>query len=144
MADHPGRDGLGRRVDDAADRPFRPDRLPLDAARIDGFEARAGERAAVLVEIPPRDAVGRRHHGGLRAQHRRHFRRDGGRRVGLDGDDHRILRAGLRRIVGRGRPADPLPAVDMQHDAVLADCRQGAVRAIMVTSIPARASSHPR
>src|SRR3546814_18785275 len=54
---HAGLVDLGGRIDDAADRPLRPDRLPLRVAGIDGRPPGALERSADTVAVPPGHAV---------------------------------------------------------------------------------------
>ena len=78
------------------------------AIRVDRLDPAALVRAAMLVEIPPGDAVLRRHHDRLRAIQRPHRRGDRGQAMGLDGDNHHILRAGRAHIAGRQRRARQL------------------------------------
>jgi hypothetical protein len=59
MFDHAGRHDLAGGIDDAADGALRPNRLPLRRAGIDAFQMMTVERATLLVEIPPGNAVHR-------------------------------------------------------------------------------------
>ena len=145
MADHAGRDRFRRRIDDAADRPFRTDRLPLDAARVDGFEACAGERAAMFVKIPPGHAVGRGDDGGLGPQHRKPpCGAMTGAALALTATITASCGpASAGSSVAAGRPIRVSPSICrvMPFSRIAASVR---FRAIIVTSVPARASSHPR
>ena len=105
--DHAGLDDLARREDDATDGARRPDQVPLDVAGVDRGDAPTLVGAFQLVEVPPGDAVGGRDHGRLRSEQRLQAFADSGHRVRLERDNDGILRAELRRIVGRPnlRPA---------------------------------------
>ena len=48
---------FGSRIDDAAKRTLRSDRIPNPAARIDTLESMVLVRPFELIEVPPRDAV---------------------------------------------------------------------------------------
>ena len=103
VTDHPGRDDAGRRIDHAAD-----DALGLDpgfelAVGIEAFEPAAVEFAAVFLEVPPGQAVLNGQHHGVRAVERRQLVRDRGKVVGLDRQNHQILRAGVLEGGGRGQ-----------------------------------------
>src|ERR1700720_1885466 len=56
---HSRLDDLASWIDDATNCPLWSDRLPLKSLRIHGPQVRSFERAAFLVEIPPRNAVHR-------------------------------------------------------------------------------------
>ena len=70
----------------------------MHAAGIDRFEARALERAAEAVEVPPGHAVLHGDDGGVGAEQRRDLverRRD---RMGLQREDDIVLRRRARRV----------------------------------------------
>ena len=93
-----GGDGTGG-PEDAADRAVRSDRGPQRIAGIEARQAAAIERAAMRVEIPPRDAVHRERHRCVRAEQRSDGGGDRGQRRRLHRDDDRVLRAEFGGVV---------------------------------------------
>jgi hypothetical protein len=110
MFDHSGRHDLAGGIDDAADGALRSNRVPLRGAGIDAFQMMAIQRAALLVEIPPRNAVHRCENGGARTEERSERARAGVGLLRLQRADHDVLRAKRRGVVAcrqvyRARPS---------------------------------------
>ena len=78
---------------------------------IDALEAPAFVLAAVLHEVPPRDAVLRREHDRIRDVHGGQVAHDRAHLVRLHAENDEILRAGLGDLVGRGHVRELLAAV---------------------------------
>ena len=95
MLDDAGAFDLRRRIDDAGEDALDRQIVGDDTARIDAFEPRAFMCAAVFEEIPPRDAVLRREHAGLRPIDRRQIAHDGGDLMRLHAENDEILRADI-------------------------------------------------
>ena len=98
--------------------------IPLAVARIDGRQFRAVERAPLLVKVPPGYAVLRRDDRRIGTEQGRHLVGDGCRGMRLQGDDDKVLRAGLGGVVGTGHLGDALLAVDEKLQTVRLHRRQ--------------------
>ena len=104
---------VGQRSDDAPRLDGRGD----DAARIDALEAQPVELAAVLLEVPPRNAVLRADDDRVRAEERTQLRRQRGQAVRLDAeeDDVGLCRSSARSPVTCGCTSkSPSGLVDAQ------------------------------
>src|ERR1700682_4092704 len=91
MFDPPGRHDLAGGIDDAANRALGSNRIPLHRTGIDTFQMMAFERAALLVEIPPGNAVHRCQNGGARTEERSERARAGLGLLCLQRADHDVL-----------------------------------------------------
>ena len=103
--------------DDGVDRQMAGDH----AAGIDALEPMALVRAAVLEEIPPRDAVLGRQHHRLGREDRGDVGRDRRELVRLDPEHDEIGTADVGDAVGRLDPGDDLLAALLEYEAALAD-----------------------
>src|ERR1017187_3894992 len=92
MFDHPGRHDFAGGIDDAADGALWSNRIPLRGAGIDTFQMMAVQRAALLVEIPPGNAIHRCQNGGARTEKRSERARAGLGLLRLQRADHDVLR----------------------------------------------------
>ena len=101
MFDHPGRHDLTGGIDDAADGALGSNRVPLRGAGIDTLQMMAVERAALLVEIPPGNAVHRGQNGGARAEERSERARAGVGLLRFQRADHDVLRTKRGGVVAR-------------------------------------------
>ncbi|MNT14160.1 hypothetical protein D3C72_1491540 [compost metagenome] len=129
VLDHARRNDLSRGIDHAADRPLRPQALPLAPAGIDAFQRAAGQVAAMLVEIPVRNAVDAGDDRGFRPQQRLHLVHHARHGMRLEGDEHIVLVSELARIAGAAHLGHALLAVDQQPDTMFLHCREmGAAR----------------
>ena len=91
---------------------------------VDALQVRPFPRSAVPLEVPPRNAVLRGKHDGVRAHEGREQRRDGRQPVRLHGQHDDVGIADLRRVVG-GEDAGSEVAVGAAHrDAALPHRRQ--------------------
>src|ERR1700738_2284382 len=99
MFDYPGRHDLTGGIDDAADGALRSNRIPLRGAWIDALQMMAVSRAALLVEIPPGNAVHRCENGGARPEQRSERARAGVGLLRLQRADHDVLRTKLCGVV---------------------------------------------
>ncbi|MCY1201915.1 hypothetical protein D9M72_133880 [compost metagenome] len=124
MLDHAGRHDFGSRIDHAADRALRPQAAPLPAARVDAFQRRARQLAAVLVEVPVRNAIDAGHDRGFRAQQRLDQVDHARHRMRLQRNEDIVLRPQLARIAGAAHPRRALLAVDQQPHPVFLHRRQ--------------------
>src|ERR1700682_891513 len=116
VADDPGGDHLGRREDDAANRAFRTQVVPLPAARIDTAKVHAGQ-SLVAMEIPIGNAIACGNDAGRRTEQREHRIDCLINRVRLESDDHVILFAEFCGIVGAAKPGDMFFPVVLQTKA---------------------------
>src|SRR5436190_19347860 len=89
---------LGRLPDHAAERPLRAYLPPQQPARIDALELAAIEAAAMLVEIPPGQAILAEQQRRPRPQQRWQRLDDVRQGVALEGEDDEVLGAELTRI----------------------------------------------
>src|ERR1700679_4398339 len=99
MFDHAGRHDLAGGIDDAADGALGSNRIPLRGAWIDAFQMMAVQRAALLVEIPPGNAVHRCENGGARAEERSERARAGVGLLRLECAYDDVLRTKGRRVI---------------------------------------------
>ena len=118
MLDHPRLHDLGRRINHRADHPLGPDGPPLPVLRIDRDQAPLRERAGQVVEIPPRHPVLAGHHRSAPPEQRPHMIGCLPGLMGLEPDDHHILRAELGRIGARLDPRNALAAVNDELETV--------------------------
>jgi hypothetical protein len=112
-------DDLRRRVDRAADDASRIEGAGQPTARIDAFDDQAFEFAAVMLEVPPRNAVLHRDDLRVRTDQQR-YRLDHGRDLmGLERNDHAIGDADRSAIVSRPRMRVKITAFAADGDAAL-------------------------
>ena len=97
------RDRAGR-PEDTADRTLRPDGTPHRIAGVETRQAATFLPSAMRVEIPPRDAVHRKGHGGMQTEERRDRGSNGGQRRCLDGHDNRAWGSEISRVVAGADP----------------------------------------
>ena len=123
--------------------PARVDGGRDDPAGIDALEAQPVELAAVALEIPPRDAVLRAHHSGVRAKERAQLRRERGQAVGLHAEEDDVGLANRGEIAGHG--GLHLEIAVRADDAQAALLHRPQMRAAgeQTTSAPARARRAP-
>ena len=123
MLHHTGRDELGRRVHDAADDALGGNLRADESARIDVFHHAPGKLAAVLVEVPVRDAVLHRDDDRLRSEQHRHIVRDRLDLVRLHRQNHDVMRTGVGIVVRRPHLARDVFTTVVHHelDAVAAN-----------------------
>ena len=88
---------VGREVRERSDDAARLDRRGDDAARIDALETQPVELAAVVLEVPPRDAVLCADDDGVGTEERPQLRRERGQAVRLDAEEDDVGRADRRR-----------------------------------------------
>jgi len=100
---HAGLRRAGAQVHGAADHAADGKRRGDPAAGVHAVEVAPGDRAAEAVEEPPRHAVERRQHGGVRTEQRADARDRTGQRLGLDRQHHEVLRAEFGGVVRRGQ-----------------------------------------
>ena len=117
---HDGRGG----VDHAPDDVLGGDVLGDDAAGVDALQPRALPRSAVPLEVPPRNAVLRGQHDGVRPDERRQQRRDGDEPVRLHRQHDDVCDPHLRRVVGREDLGREVAVRAAHHDAALPHRRQ--------------------
>ena len=123
VADDPGLGHDRGRIGDATDDAPRIKPLKENAAGVDGSDHAICVLAAKLLEVPPRDAVLQRHHDRLWAQQRVQLIDDGLDLMGLERQEHDVVRAQFSNGVGRaGRRDGCLPVCLDQGQATLADC----------------------
>jgi hypothetical protein len=108
-------------LDHAADGTLGPYGVPLPVADIHGSDTASIEAAAALVEVPPRDAVHRGHHGGGSSKERREVRRTGVCLMRFQRANHEILMTVLPGIVARRYARHSLPAVYPEYEPALAN-----------------------
>ena len=72
----------------------------IDAAWIDALEAQAVELAAVVLEIPPRNAVLRADDDGVRTEQRPQLRRERGQAVRLHAENNHVGLADRVQVAG--------------------------------------------
>src|SRR5690606_12912838 len=101
LADDAGLDHLGPGPEDAADRPFRSEHLPLPATRVETLQPQIFVRTGLAVEIPVRNTGGRRNHRRVRAEERLHRIERIRHLVGFQRDEDVVLRSKLRSVAGR-------------------------------------------
>jgi hypothetical protein len=121
VADHPRRDQLGCRVDDAADHALDLDTCSDPASRVDGLDPRSFIGSLQALEVPPRNAVLHGHDHRIRPEQGAHLLRRGRDLVGLHGGYDNVMHAGL------GDPVGGLHGVDKVLGAVLHDQPQPLV-----------------
>src|SRR6202051_286741 len=124
MFDHAGRHDLAGGIDDAADGALRSNRVPLRGAGIDAFQMMAVQRAALLVEIPPGNAVHRCENGGVRTEQRSEPARAGVGLLRLQRADHDVLRAKRRGVVACRQVYRARPSLHDQLEPVAPNGRQ--------------------
>jgi len=108
-ADHARRVELGGRVDDAAERTLDRQAGRDNAAGVHRLDAAAFIGSAVLVEVPPGNAVLRRDHQGVRPDQRHQVGYHRGDLVRLHAQDHHVLHAEVGHAVA-GCQARHFPA----------------------------------
>ncbi len=101
MFDYPGFDHLGRGVHHAAENAAAIETAQHGSTWIDAAGRLAVESPALLVKIPPRDAVDGRYHRCLFAQEWLEARQHLGDAVGLERNEYRVLLAQAGEVIGR-------------------------------------------
>ena len=117
--DNPRFGHFGSGVDHAANGALRAPDLPLHVIRVDAAHPHIAVSAIKAVEIPPGHAIDRHHHGGVRADQRRHGRHGRGHGMRLEAHHDIILHAqfsGIGRDPGVG---DALLAMFAQNQPAL-------------------------
>jgi hypothetical protein len=124
MLDHARRNDFGGWIQHTADGALRAQPIPLAGARIDAFQRAPRELAAVLMEVPIRDAVDAGHHRSVRPEQRLHQVHHPRHLVRLERDEHIVLRAEFARVAGATDLGHPFLAFDQQPHAVCLHRRQ--------------------
>ena len=104
VMDHAWLGDVGREIGERSDHAPRLDRGRDDAARIDALEAQPVQLTAVVLEVPPRDAVLRADDGRVGTEQRPQRRRQRRQTVRLDAEEDDVGRADRRQIAGDLRP----------------------------------------
>ena len=124
MADHPGGFDLGGGIDDAADRAFGAEFVPLPPTGIDTLQDRAFVAAAVFVEIPVGNAVDRGDDAGVWSEQGTHRLDRTGDGMRFQADDDEILMAEFGWIIGAAWPHHMGLIADQEFEPVVAHRRQ--------------------